>query len=210
MPTVRASLEAESWEDDRWRNGNEKERERKRVGKRKGEKGWKSRHTEPPVAPVALLETASANTSRTLRRPRRRLRSFVPRRTPFVIFKAEPSRASFLLEKMTRHAQRAMRRFGHFIFRQLIHLCGCLFPALLLLHAFIFSSTFICSPTFSMFSRLLFQMRFVRQQINFFWTVEGWISKHFFTKYSRYAITDIIIISYSKIIFVRHIAKDYS
>lgn len=38
-------------------------------------------------------------------------------------------RASFLLEKMTRlPARRAMRRHGHFIFRQLIHLCGCLLP----------------------------------------------------------------------------------
>jgi len=56
---------------------------------------------------------------------------------------------------MTRPAQRAMRRFGHFIFRQLIHLCSCLFSALLLLRAFIFSPTFICSPTFSVLSLIV-------------------------------------------------------
>jgi len=62
----------------------------------------------------------------------------------------------------------------------------------------------------SLFSRLLFQMHFVRQQINFFWTVERWISKHSFTKYSRYTIADIIIISCSKITFVRYIVKNFS
>lgn len=67
-------------------------------------------------------------------------------------------RASFLLEKMTRlPARRAMRRHGHFIFRQLIHLCGCLLPRvtpssrLYTLSAL----TFTRSPTFSTFSRLI-------------------------------------------------------
>lgn len=81
--------------------------QKKREGeeRRKGEKRRKSGHTKPPVAPVALLETVSANTPRPPRR--RRLPSFVPRRTRFVIFKAERRQdRPFLLEEMTRSSRR--------------------------------------------------------------------------------------------------------
>lgn len=59
-----------------------------------GERKEGKEGTKPPVAPVALAETVSTNT----RQVPQRLRTFIPRRTRFVIFKAElvetPSRTS--------------------------------------------------------------------------------------------------------------------
>lgn len=59
-----------------------------------GERKEGKERTKPPVAPVALAETVSTNT----RQVPQRLRTFIPRRTRFVIFKAElvetPSRTS--------------------------------------------------------------------------------------------------------------------
>lgn len=119
-------------------------------------------------------------------------------------------RASFLLEKMTRlPARRAMRRHGHFIFRQLIHLCGCLLPRVTpSSRLYTLSALPLLALQLSLRSPgLLFQMRSVRRQINFLHLNCRGINFRTFLQsihFMCYTIAGIIITFCSKINFIRH------
>lgn len=126
MPTVRACPPAAAagggWRMEKWQTERERERERER--QRKREKGWKSGHTE---SHLSLLSHCWRQSRQTLRDQRDGgYQALFREETRFVIFKAEHRQGSpsLLLEETSRLVWWDARRFGHFIFHQLIRLYG--------------------------------------------------------------------------------------